>query len=99
MTLYYITLPPEADLSGKKQVCITTKKNKITIDPECGCHGVKSISPEETQTEFEARRREEKHKKKKIESEEWKKVRTEKKERAKEFFYPHEQKPEESSKE
>jgi virulence-associated protein VagC len=57
MATYYIRLPPEADLSRIKQVCITEKGSKITIDPFCKCSDVVVPSSEETQLDLEARRR------------------------------------------
>lgn len=60
MTTFYIKLPPDFDLSAWKQVCITEKGNKITIDPHCKHSDVTPTLVSETTIDKETRRREEK---------------------------------------
>lgn len=89
MAKQYIKLPLTFDLRDIRQICITERKRKITIDPDCKCGFVTSVRMgEETQQSFEARRRAEKPMRERIEKEAWDKVMAEKRASAKSFAFP-----------
>jgi hypothetical protein len=91
MAYQYIKLPSEMDLYGIKYACISDKKNKIIVDPKCKCGSVTRINlGKESQLEFEARRREQKPEREKIEEAAWSEERARKKATAKAFFFPYE---------